>query len=107
MYSELLLPRVKEKKIIRENLWQLQYIHRELTIIICIAYGDSWAWGNSKRLWCYYSLTLNIYYIYKFINVNLYLWFTEFSVLMGYVLSDQVIDWCKKSMKIQESMGQL
>ena len=23
---------------------------------------------------------------------------------MGYVLFDQVIDWCKKSMKIQESM---
>lgn len=31
----------KKKKIIRENLWQLQYIHRELTIIICITYGDS------------------------------------------------------------------
>lgn len=34
-----------------------------------IMYGDSWVWGNSKRLLCYYSLTLNIYYIYKFINV--------------------------------------
>lgn len=39
--------------------------------------------------------------MYKFINVNLCLWFTGFSVLMGYVLSDQVIDWRKKSMKIQ------
>lgn len=30
----ILLPRVKEKKIVRENLWQLQYMHKELTIII-------------------------------------------------------------------------